>query len=300
MDTLSRRKEGLASGSLVCLTGSVGSGKSEVLMNVVANCTLAVEFGGNGSKVHFFSVDSKFNISRLIAILKFKILSFGCSPSVKKATMHPSILDQHVEDSLSRVIVHYPESTPELILLLHRFSVDQENITNNDITINNENKCVNVTTVSSGNIAHRINKVDQPLTSLIIIDGIGTKYYPNKVFDEINANNSSSSSSYTLSNLSANLSKVLKQILAQDSLSILIGQQAIFSSLNRSNISRSTHFMARVYAGMTSTVINLAKTITDICNDEARHLNNQISYRTAYLPDGNKYKFSISKHGICF
>ena len=95
--------------------------------------------------------------------------------------------------------------------------------------------------------------------SLLIIDGIGTNFYPNKVFDESSGTGSSFSSSYASSNVLSNLTKVIKQILMQLSLSILIGQQAIFSSKASNGKSATFSYMSRVYSGMNASIIRVAK-----------------------------------------
>ena len=75
LDAISAPTKGIKSGSLVCLEGDSGSGKSEILLSVIANCILPTELGGNASGIAFFSIDSKFNAGRLRDILRGRILS---------------------------------------------------------------------------------------------------------------------------------------------------------------------------------------------------------------------------------
>ena len=285
LDTLSRRKEGLASGSLVCFEGGAGSGKSEVLLQAIANCALPVEFGGNGSSVQFFSIDSKFNINRLATLLRFRILSSSSSSFTERFRNEPNLLRKFIGDSLSRVTVYYPENTSALIMLLHRFLYEQENI--NIVSNNGDNSNYYDSSIS---VEERC-KTKRP-TSLLVIDGIGTKYYPNKVFEELHPNNIqssySSSSSYNISNVLSNLTKILKQIITQESLSILVGQQAIFSS----NGNRSANYMSRVYSSMNAITISLEKCLNSF--------EPQASCHVASVPNGNTYKFSIQNDGIKF
>ena len=80
----------------------------------------------------------------------------------------------------------------------------------------------------------------------------------------------------------------MKQIITQESLSILVGQQAIFSS----NGNRSANYMSRVYSSMNAITISLEKCLNSF--------EPQASCHVASVPNGNTYKFSIQNDGIKF
>ena len=276
LDEVSAPRKGIKSGSLVCVEGDSGSGKSEILLSAVANCILPAELGGNESGVAFFSVDSKFNASRLGDILRGRILSKSSSLATK-CKHDQSTLDDCIDTLMSRVSVHLSRATSDLILALHRFLMEQEE-RHNEVSEDNATLPLNVD-----------RKENEKNVSLLIIDGIGTNFYPNKVFDESSGVGSSFSSSYASSNVLSNLTKIIKQILLHQSVSILIGQQAIFSSTRVNNGKSATFsYMSRVYSGINATIIRVAKT----GNGEKQ------TYFTALFPDGTEHKFIVSDVGV--
>ena len=270
LDAISAPTKGIKSGSLVCLEGDSGSGKSEILLSATANCILPTELGGNASGVAVFSVDSKFNANRLRDILRGRILSAE-SALATKCRHDQSALDKCIDSLMAHVNVYFPRATSDLIMALYRFLMEQEECYSEDYK-DNSTMPANVDEI----------KNDKKV-SLLIIDGIGTNFYPNKVFDESSGTGSSFSSSYASSNVLSNLTKVIKQILMQLSLSILIGQQAIFSSKASNGKSATFSYMSRVYSGMNASIIRVAK----LGGNE----NNTCF--TAMLPDGTEQKFTV-------
>ena len=275
LDAISAPTKGIKSGSLVCLEGDSGSGKSEILLSVIANCILPTELGGNASGVAFFSIDSKFNASRLRDILRGRILSTK-SALATKYRHDQSALDKYIDSLMSQVDVFFPRATSDLIMALYRFLMEQEEC-HSELSKDNSTLPANVDEIE-----------DDKKVSLVIIDGIGTNFYPNKVFDESSSSGSSFSSSYASSNVLSNLTKVIKQILMQLSVSILIGQQAIFSSKANNGKSATFSYMSRVYSGMNVSMIRVAKS----------GKNENKACFTAMLPDGTEQKFTVSKLGV--
>ena len=275
LDAISAPTKGIKSGSLVCLEGDSGSGKSEILLSVIANCILPTELGGNASGIAFFSIDSKFNAGRLRDILRGRILSTK-SALATKCRLDQSALDKYIDSLMSQVHVYFPRATSDLIMALYRFLMEQE-------------ECHSELSKDDSTLPANVDEIeDDKKVSLVIIDGIGTNFYPNKVFDESSGSGSSFSSSYASSNVLSNLTKVIKQILMQLSVSILIGQQAIFSSKANNGKSATFSYMSRVYSGMNVSIIRVAKS----------GKNENKACFTAMLPDGTEQKFTVSKLGV--
>ena len=275
LDAISAPTKGIKSGSLVCLEGDSGSGKSEILLSVIANCILPTELGGNASGIAFFSIDSKFNAGRLRDILRGRILSTK-SALATKCRHDQSALDKYIDSLMSQVHVYFPRATSDLIMALYRFLMEQE-------------ECHSELSKDDSTLPANVDEIeDDKKVSLVIIDGIGTNFYPNKVFDESSGSGSSFSSSYASSNVLSNLTKVIKQILMQLSVSILIGQQAIFSSKANNGKSATFSYMSRVYSGMNVSIIRVAKS----------GKNENKACFTAMLPDGTEQKFTVSKLGV--
>jgi len=69
---------GMRPGDVVEIYGSSGTGKTEMLLSILAQCILppmweGIEIGGNGVGVIFFDNDQKFSIFRLMQIIENKI-----------------------------------------------------------------------------------------------------------------------------------------------------------------------------------------------------------------------------------
>eukprot|EP00903_Cladosiphon_okamuranus_P008091 g7801.t1 len=69
------KEKGVGRGDVVEIYGSSGSGKSEVLINVVARCILPAWLGGEERTAVFFDNDGRLSILRLEQLLKGKITS---------------------------------------------------------------------------------------------------------------------------------------------------------------------------------------------------------------------------------
>ena len=276
LDAISAPTKGIKSGSLVCLEGDSGSGKSEILLSVIANCILPTELGGNASGIAFFSIDSKFNAGRLRDILRGRILSTK-SALATKCRHDQSALDKYIDSLMSQVHVYFPRATSDLIMALYRFLMEQEEC-HSELSKDNSTLPANVDEIE-----------DDKKVSLVIIDGIGTNFYPNKVFDESSGGGSSFSSSYASSNVLSNLTKSYKTNLdATISIDFDWSTSYIFFQGEQWKVRDIFLHVSDVYSGMNVSIIRVAKS----------GKNENKACFTAMLPDGTEQKFTVSKLGV--
>lgn len=91
--------DGLCGGDIVELYGRSGSGKTEILLNLIAHCVLpeyynGITFGGAGVEVVFFDNDCKLNLWRLLSIIEYKVLL------AVYAKLAPTLKDQELSHEM--------------------------------------------------------------------------------------------------------------------------------------------------------------------------------------------------------
>ena len=122
---------GLCPGDVVEMTGGEGSGKTEMLLNITAQCVLprwwgGREVGGKAVEVVWVSTDHKFDVLRLAAILEVKLhRSDRAAGQGKERGMARAVTDITdvdfeglISTCLSRVHVLYCNSSTELAAAL--------------------------------------------------------------------------------------------------------------------------------------------------------------------------------------
>eukprot|EP00505_MAST-04D_sp_SCG-Rhode-Island_P002389 Stramenopile-MAST_4_protein_2389 len=248
---------GMLSGQIVCFQGGHGSGKSELLMLATVQCALRVEFGGNGSSVVYFSLDNKLDISRLKAIVKFAIIA-SSSPLLKEAKSNSEELNRHVKDTLSRVHVVPCSSPQDLALGLIRLSMDTA-------------------------------ALDK--TKLLVLDGIGTYFYTNKLFEK----------SCGSSLLSAH-AFALQQLVQRGTLLVLAGEQTIFANASPS----SNGYMSRLCGSLRLTIFLLKPAISStrfLCHATLIHAKGRGDGHSFQEKNSGKtegFSFSVDGRGVSF
>eukprot|EP00106_Octopus_bimaculoides_P017603 XP_014785045.1 PREDICTED: DNA repair protein XRCC2-like [Octopus bimaculoides] len=127
--------EGSSSGEIIEFFGEEGTGKTELLLNLITRCILPkvwqnIPVDGPESKVVFISTDYKFSILRLVLILEKKITKILQShfselsqnandgDNVTKPDMESEV-QLFTDDCLQRVQVVYCSSSWQLFLTLH-------------------------------------------------------------------------------------------------------------------------------------------------------------------------------------
>eukprot|EP01135_Chromosphaera_perkinsii_P002960 Nk52_evm71s230 gene=Nk52_evmTU71s230 len=107
-------------GDIVELNGASGSGKSEILFGIIANFILPREWGGLQKGAVFVDVDYKFDILRIVNIVRFLVVQREYS--LKGQGVNACVLKNIVQQSLQRLYVVRPESPNHLVMCLYRLA----------------------------------------------------------------------------------------------------------------------------------------------------------------------------------
>ena len=121
---------GLCPGDIVELCGGEGSGKSELLLNITAQCVLprrwcAREIGGREVEVVWVSTDHKFDVLRLVAILEGKVCGQQTSGGDHTTQEHMCSLEgtTYFQDSGTREAPRDPDYEDMITSCLSRVHV---------------------------------------------------------------------------------------------------------------------------------------------------------------------------------
>ena len=114
---------GLKPGDVVELCGTEGTGKTEVLLNIAAHCTLPKSwkgrrFPGRSTEVIYISTDYKFDLLRLVSLLEGKICQGFQQNSVETPSEDSGDYKKVITSCLARAHILYCNSSSELITTL--------------------------------------------------------------------------------------------------------------------------------------------------------------------------------------
>ena len=130
-------------GDVIELLGNSGTAKSELLLNITAQCILPKEWdrfllGGRGMGVAYISIDRKFDVLRLVSILERKVLQLlgrekdlvaedfvslqathiACTNWQRLSSQQASVDKNLIETCLKRVYIFSCRSSQELTLTM--------------------------------------------------------------------------------------------------------------------------------------------------------------------------------------
>ena len=100
--------------NIIEFSGGEGTGKSELLMNIAAQCVLPKSLSGCGCDVIFINTDYKFNIVRFISIIEKRLKLLQCEGSSEHFTLDRTFLDS----ILSHFHLFYCPSVSECCMAL--------------------------------------------------------------------------------------------------------------------------------------------------------------------------------------
>ena len=106
------------------LYGDSGSGKTQILFHLIANCILPLNWkgaclGGRGVGVIFVDTDYHFSLLRLVEILEERIKS--CFLKQGLPMISTAALQSFIKSCLTQLIVAKCDSTEELLRTMHSF-----------------------------------------------------------------------------------------------------------------------------------------------------------------------------------
>eukprot|EP00040_Diaphanoeca_grandis_P024795 m.136750 g.136750 ORF g.136750 m.136750 type:complete len:291 (-) comp29878_c0_seq1:117-989(-) len=101
-------------GDVIELYGPEGSGKSTVTLQMIVECVLPLSHGGSEAGVIVLDTDFKFSISRLTAMIEYKILSTKIPNTSVKELVHKA---------LARVYVAKVDSMEQLVATIYAIDV---------------------------------------------------------------------------------------------------------------------------------------------------------------------------------
>ena len=108
---------GLKEGDSIECSGRAGSGKTEMLLNVISYFILPEAITNQKSiKIIFFDNDWKFDILRLIQIIQSKITNH--LKSTDKEMINRVEMEQMIKECLNRIIIYKPKNTNQFLLTL--------------------------------------------------------------------------------------------------------------------------------------------------------------------------------------
>lgn len=110
----------LCPGDVVEVIGEEGSGKTEILLNITAQCVLPSswhgrEIGGKEVEVVWVCTDYKFDVLRLVAILEGKVIAIG-EKTIERCPSTQRAINSKIGTQLQHTVHPAPSKDPDLKL----------------------------------------------------------------------------------------------------------------------------------------------------------------------------------------